>query len=60
VSAEAQDALRLLGGLIAADLRAGSPVLAKPTPPAQAERRRPGRPKSIPYAVVAAPLARAA
>jgi hypothetical protein len=60
VSAEAQDALRLLAGLIAADLRAGSPVLAQPTPSAHAEPRRPGRPKSTPYAVVAAPLARAA
>ncbi len=60
MSAEAQDALRLLAGLIAADLRAGSPVLAQPTPPAQEERRRPGRPKSTPYAVVAAPFARAA
>ena len=60
MSAEAHDALRLLAGLIAADLRAGSPVLAQPTPPAQAERRGPGRPKSTPYAVVAAPLARAA
>ena len=60
MSAEAQDALRLLAGLIAADLRAGSPVLAQAAPPAQAERRRPGRPKSAPYAVVSAPLARAA
>ena len=60
MSAEAQDALRLLAWLIAADLRAGSPVLAQQTPPAQAARRGPGRPKSAPYAVVAASLARAA
>ena len=60
MSAEAQDALRLLAGLIAADLRAGSPVLAQPAQPTEAPRRGPGRPKSIPYAVVAAPLARAA
>ncbi len=54
------DALRLLAGLIAADLHAGSPALAVPLPPTEEPARRRGRPKSLPYAVAATPLARAA
>lgn len=54
------DALRLLAGLIAGDLRAGSPALAKTLPSAEEPVRRRGRPKSVPYAVAATPLARAA
>ena len=54
------DSLRLLAGLIAADLRAGSPVLALPLPDAEEPARGRGRPKSIPYAVAARPAARAA
>ena len=56
------DALRLLAGLIAADLRAGSPVLALPLPLPGAEEpaRGRGRPKSIPFAVAAFRVARAA
>ena len=47
-----RDALRLLAQLIVADLDAGCPVLNRPDPPvAQAPRR--GRPKLVPYAVVA-------
>ena len=46
------DALRLLASLIAADLRAGSPVLHRPEPAAEEPPRR-GRPKLVPFIVVA-------
>jgi hypothetical protein len=54
------DALRLLAVLIAEDIRAGSPLLAMPCPVAEPPVRKRGRPKSIPYAVAAAPIAIAA
>lgn len=54
------DALRLLAGLIAADLRVGSPVLAMPLPASEGPTRGRGRPKSIPFAVAAVRTARAA
>jgi len=54
------DALRLLAGLIAADLRDGSSLLAVPVPPPVAPQRRRGRPKSVPFAVAVAPVAIAA
>ncbi len=54
------DALRLLAGLIAADLRVGSPVLALPLPAGDAAPPGRGRPKSIPFAVAAIRTARAA
>lgn len=54
------DSLRLLAGLIAADIRDGSPLLAVPTPSPEAPQRRRGRPKSVPFAVAAAPIAIAA
>jgi hypothetical protein len=48
-----KDSLRLLASLIAADLRAASPLLHRPEPvPEEAPRR--GRPRLAPYAVVAA------
>jgi hypothetical protein len=49
-----RDALRLLASLIAADLRAGSPVLHRSEPPAEETPRR-GRPRLVPYAVLAEP-----
>jgi len=54
------DALRLLAGLIADDVRAGSPVLAMPSAVVEPPARKRGRPKSIPYAVAAREAARAA
>jgi len=49
-----RDALRLLASLIAADLRAGSPVLHRPEPTEEDAPHR-GRPKLVPFAVVAEP-----
>lgn len=49
-----RDALRLLASLIAADLRAGSPVLNRPETTEEDAPRR-GRPKLIPFAVVGEP-----
>jgi hypothetical protein len=62
VTSEIHHALRLLAGLIAADLRAGSPALtsAQTNPSPDIAPRKRGRPKSIPYAVSATPLACAA
>lgn len=54
------DALRLLAGLIAADIRCGSPLLAVSAPLPETSQRRRGRPRSVPFAVAAAPLAIAA
>jgi hypothetical protein len=54
------DAIRLLAGWIAADLRDGAPVLAQPTSALRPPERRPGRPKSVPYAVASSSLAFAA
>ena len=54
------DAVRLLAGLIAADLRAGSPVLTLSLPAADAPARGRGRPKAVPFAVAAVRAARAA
>lgn len=44
-------ALRLLASLIAADIRAGSGLLAFPLAATQPGPRKSGRPKSLPYAV---------
>ena len=62
MTSEIHHALRLLAGLIAADLRAGGPALtsAQSTPSPEVAPRKRGRPKSIPYAVSATPLACAA
>jgi hypothetical protein len=48
------DGLRLLASLISADLRAGSPVLQRPEPVEEEAPHR-GRPKLVPFAVVAEP-----
>lgn len=47
------DALRLLAGLIAADVRNGGPLLAVALPAVEPRARGRGRPKSVPYAVAA-------
>lgn len=62
MTSEIHHALRLLAGLIAADLRAGSPALtsAQSTPSPEIAPRKRGRPKSTPFAVSATPLACAA
>lgn len=54
------DALRLLAGLIAADVRTGGPVLAVALPAVEPRARGRGRPKSVPYAVAAISLSIAA
>lgn len=60
MTATPSDALCLLAGLIAADIRGGSPLLAVPLPAPEVPERRRGRPKSVPYAVAASPIAIAA
>ncbi len=54
------DALRLLAGLIAADIRGGGPLLAVPLPVSDPRVRGRGRPRSVPFAITLAPLAIAA
>ena len=57
---DARDALQVLAGLIAADIRAGTPALAVRSSMANNAHRRPGRPKAAPYAVARMEVARAA
>lgn len=59
MNADALDALRLLAGLIAADIHAGSPILAPRSPSVEGRPRARGRPPSRPFAVVAGARARA-